>query len=315
VSAGSVGFGAGEVAMNPAIVEDGYHPDLRATARLAPRTTITNATTLNVMRRLTALRRPRAAGADVVPFGGSSMRIYRGASTSQHHPALLWMHGGGYVMGYAHLDDRLCQAFADALGITVGSVDYRLAPEHPYPAAVQDCHAALHRLAELGGVDPKRIAIGGLSSGAGLAAALAARLRDQHDIAPVHQLLAYPMLDDRSSTAAQPRAAQFRFWNQKSNQFCWRAYLADADPTEAVPARLANLAGLPAAWIGVGSMDLFHDESVLYAQRLRAAGVACELDVVAGAFHGFDTVAPKTAVARAFFARQCISLNNAFRSA
>jgi acetyl esterase/lipase len=301
--------------MKPPTSGDGYHPDLRATARLAPRTTITNATTMRVMRWLTALRRPRAAGVDIVPCAGSSMRIYRGARTSQRHPALLWMHGGGYVMGRAHLDDRLCQAFAHALGITVGSVDYRLAPEHPYPTALEDCYAALHRLADLPGVDPQRIAIGGLSSGAGLAAALAARLRGRRDIAPVHQLLAYPMLDDRSAKAAHPRAAQYRFWNQKSNQFCWRAYLADADPAVAVPACLVDLAGLPSAWIGVGSLDLFHDESVVYAERLRAAGVACELDVVAGAVHGFDAVAPKAPVVGAFFARQCISLNNAFRCA
>lgn len=301
--------------MNPAMSPDGYHPDLRAIARIAPRTTITNATTMKVMRRLTALRRPRTTGVDVVRFGGWSLRIHRSANPPLHNPALLWMHGGGYVMGRAHLDDRLCQAFAEALGITVAAVDYRLAPEHPYPAALHDCHAALHHLAGLPGVDSSRIAIGGLSSGAGLAAALVARVRDQHDIAPVHQLLAYPMLDDRSSTAAQPRAAQFRFWNQKSNQFCWRAYLAGTDPTDAVPARHTDLKGLPPAWIGVGSLDLFHDESVHHAERLRAAGVACDLEVIAGAFHGFDTVAPKSAVGQAFFAKQCISLHNAFQNA
>jgi acetyl esterase/lipase len=225
------------------------------------------------------------------------------------------MHGGGYVIGNAHMDDRLCGAFASALDITVASVDYRLAPEHPYPAALEDCRQALHRLADLPEVDATRIAVGGMSAGGGLAAGLALCLRDCGDITPVHQLLLYPMLDDRSSTPRHPRANSFRLWDQDSNSFGWRAYLGSADPDDAVPARQSDLSGLPSAWIGVGSLDLLLDENAEYARRLRAAGVGCDFEVVEGAFHGFDAVAPKTAVARAFFAKQCLSLHAAFRSA
>lgn len=261
------------------------------------------------------LRRPRRDGVTIERLGDSaSMRIYRGAGESVPSPALLWMHGGGYVMGRADLDDRLCRSFADALGITVGSVDYRLAPEHPYPAAVLDCDAAWNHLAHLPDVDPRRVAIGGLSAGAGLAAALALRLRNRHDVAPVLQLLAYPMLDDRSSTAEHPRAPLYRFWNEASNKFSWHAYLGAADPAEAVPARCQDLAGVAPAWIGVGSLDLFYQECLTYARRLRGAGVGCQLTVVDGAFHGFDAIAPKTSVAQSFFAQQCLALDHAFRA-
>jgi acetyl esterase/lipase len=222
------------------------------------------------------------------------------------------MHGGAYVTGTAQLDDRVCRAFADALDIVVASVDYRLAPEHPYPAALDDCDTALQYLAALPDVDPSRVAIGGVSSGAGLAAALAIRARDRGSVVPIHQLLLYPMLDDKSTTVYQPHAAQFRFWDVKSSTYSWKAYLGDADPQIAVPARCADLSNLPSAWIGVGSLDLFHDEDVAYAMRLRDAGVDCELHVVDGAFHGFDAVAMKTAVAYAFFAKQCASLGRAF---
>ncbi|AFM16245.1 esterase/lipase [Mycolicibacterium chubuense NBB4] len=295
-------------------IDEEFHPELRALARIAPRATITNPATMKIMRRLSALRPPQTSGIRVQRLGAdTSIRIYDGAHGSSSEPALLWIHGGGYVMGRAHLDDRLCRSFAAALGITVASVDYRLAPENPYPAALLDCHAALHRVAEIPGVDPDRIAIGGLSAGAGLAAALAIRLRDHGDLVPALQLLAYPMLDDRSSAAAHPLAPRYRFWNQASNRYSWRAYLAAADPAVAVPARRDDLSGLAPAWIGVGSLDLFHYESVTYAQRLRTAGVACRLEVIPGAFHGFDAVAPKTSVAQAFFARQCLALNDVFR--
>lgn len=291
------------------------HPELRGVARVAPRGTIPNTVALKIMRRLTIMRRPRGDGVSIERLdAAATMRIYRSANDVPA-PALLWMHGGGYVMGRADLDDRLCRSFADALGITVASVDYRLAPEHPYPAAVIDCHAAWNRLCHLPDVDPERIAIGGLSAGAGLAAALALRLRDHDDSAPVLQLLAYPMLDDRSSAAPHPLASRYRFWNQTSNRFSWRAYLAGADPAEAVPARHEDLEGVAPAWIGVGSLDLFYEECVAYAQRLRAAGVTAQLEVVGGAFHGFDAIAPKTSVAQSFFARQCLALDHAFCAA
>lgn len=266
-----------------------------------------------VVRRLTQLQ-GRRTPADVEVLGlpsGATVRIFRPKNPpAGPAPALLWIHGGGYVIGTAAQDDRLCRRFSAELGATVASVDYRLAPQHPYPAALEDCWAALTLLAGLPGVDPARIAVGGASAGGGLAAALAQWAADRGEVSPVLQLLVYPMLDDRS--AALPAHRGYRLWGPRSNQFGWTAYLGDADPQVAVPARRADLSGLAPAWIGVGTFDLFHDEDLAYAQRLRQAGVPCDVEVVSGAFHGFDLLMPKVPVSRQFFASQCASLRNAY---
>lgn len=240
---------------------------------------------------------------------GIGVRLHRPAPPVDTAPALLWIHGGGYVMGSARQDDQLCRRFSNELGITVAAVDYRLAPEHPYPAGLDDCYAALTWLTGLPAVDPTRIAIGGASAGGGLAAALALLARDRGEVAPACQLLVYPMLDDRS--AALPADRRYRLWTPRSNRFGWTSYLGDADPQLAVPARRDDLAGLAPAWIGVGTCDLFHDEDLAYAERLQQAGVPCQLEVVPGAFHGFDALARKSRVAQAFFASQCASLRAA----
>ena len=240
---------------------------------------------------------------------GVGVRLHRPAGISQPGAALLWIHGGGYVIGNAQQDDALCGRFARELGITVAAVDYRLAPEHPYPAPLEDCYAALTWLAGLPAVDPSRVAIGGASAGGGLAAALALLARDRGEVTPTAQLLAYPMLDDRSGSV--PENPNYRLWSPKSNRFGWAAYLGNADPQVAVPARREDLSGLPAAWIGVGTNDLFHDEDLAYAERLTAAGVPCHVEVVPGAFHGFDLLVPKATVSQSFFASQCASLRAA----
>lgn len=294
------------------MVSSGFHPDLRRTARFLPRGGI-GRRTLPVLQTLTGMQGRRTPG-DVEVLGlpsGAGVRIFRPPNRpTEPGPALLWIHGGGYVIGTAAQDDRLCRRFSAELGATVASVDYRLAPQNPYPAALEDCWAALTQLAELPGVDPARIAIGGASAGGGLAAALAQLAADRGEVSPVLQLLVYPMLDDRS--AALPANRSYRLWNPRSNLFGWTAYLGDADPQIAVPARRADLRGLAPAWIGVGTLDLFHDEDLAYAERLRQAGVPCEVETVPGAFHGFDLLLPKAAVSRAFFARQCEGLHNAF---
>jgi acetyl esterase/lipase len=252
----------------------------------------------------------RRDGVEVLTLGsGVGVRLHRPVGVSEPAPALLWIHGGGYVMDASQQDDKLCRRFSRALGIAVASVKYRLAPEHPYPTALEDCYSALTWLASLPSVDPARVAIGGASAGGGLAAALALLARDRGGVRPTLQLLAYPMLDDRSGSA--PKNPNYRLWSPKSNQFGWRAYLGDADPQIAVPARRADLSGLAPAWIGVGTNDLFHDEDLAYAERLTSAGVPCHVEVVPGAFHGFDLVLPKAQVSQSFFASQCASLRTA----
>jgi acetyl esterase/lipase len=287
-----------------------FHPDLRKVARLAPRALI-GPRSLKVIRALSALQRDRSHGdIEILTLGsGVGVRLHRPVGVSQPAPALLWIHGGGYVIGTAQQDDALCRRFVRELGVTVAAVDYRLAPEHPYPASLEDCYAALTWLAGLPAVDPARVAIGGASAGGGLAAALALLARDRGEVTPTLQLLAYPMLDDRSG--AGPNNPNYRLWGPKSNRFGWAAYLGNADPQVAVPARRDDLSGLPPAWIGVGTHDLFHDEDLAYAERLTAAGVPCHLEVVPGAFHGFDAVVPKAAVSQAFFVSQCASLRSA----
>jgi acetyl esterase/lipase len=286
------------------------HPDLRRIARIAPRTLV-SPRTLRLVRVLQpAIQRGRSRDVEVLTLGsGVGVRLHRPVGVGERAPALLWIHGGGYVIGTAQQDDKLCCRFSRALGITVASVDYRLAPEHPYPAPLEDCYSALTWLASLPAVDPTRVAIGGASAGGGLAAALALLARDRGGVTPTLQLLAYPMLDDRSG--ASPTNPHYRLWSPKSNHFGWTAYLGDADPQVAVPARRGDLSGLAPAWIGVGTHDLFHDEDLAYAERLNAAGVPCHVEVVPGAFHGFDLVVPKAKVSQAFFSSQCASLRTA----
>ncbi|CAM3091523.1 alpha/beta hydrolase [Skermania piniformis] len=294
------------------MVEPSFRAEFERTARLLPRRVVRNRT-LPVLRMLGTLLRLRPAGdAEIRRLpSGATVRIFRPARTSGPAPGLLWMHGGGYLFGTAAQDDTACRRFRDQLGATVLSVDYQLAPEHPYPAALDDCHAALDLLRSLPGVDPGRVAIGGASAGGGLAAQLALRVRDRGEPRPVLQLLVYPMLDDRSP-AASVDERRFRLWDGASNRLGWASYLGTADPLEAVPARRADLGGVADAWIGVGTDDLFHPENVAYADRLRAAGVACDLLAVPAGYHGFSLVFPRLGVSRWFVGRQVAALGAAF---
>jgi acetyl esterase/lipase len=245
------------------------------------------------------------AGVEILTLSsGIGIRLHRPPEATGRGPGLLWIHGGGYVIGSAAQDDVVCRRLARELGVTVAAVDYRLAPEYPYPTGLEDCYSALTWLAGLPAVDPERVAIAGASAGGGLAAALALLVRDRGEIDLAAQVLVYPMLDDRSATEDGLDHPSHRLWTQSANYYGWSSYLGDADPNVAVPARRDDLDGLPPAWIGVGTVDLFHDEDLAYAERLRATGVDCEVEVVDGAFHGFDGVVPKATVAQSFLASQ-----------
>jgi acetyl esterase/lipase len=213
--------------------------------------------------------------------------------------ALVWVHGGGYVLGTADIDDLLCRRIATESGAVVVSVDYRLAPETRAPGPVEDCYAALrwtHANAESLRVDRERIAVGGASAGGGLAAALAILARDRAEVPISFQFLVYPMLDDRtgSSVDAQPHAGEF-IWTRSDNRFGWESLIGatpggDGVSPHTAAARVDSVTGLPPAYIGVGALDLFVEEDIAYATRLIQAGIPTELHVYPGAFHAFDNV-------------------------
>jgi acetyl esterase/lipase len=297
------------------MASDGFHPDLRAAARWLPRAAV-SPRTLKPVRMLTGLQARRAArDGNVRQAGPVSVRVHQPKSGEQPRPALLWIHGGGFVMGTASQDDALCRYFADQVGALVVAVEYRLAPEHQFPEPLQDCYEALKWLAAQPGVDRSRIAIGGASAGGGLATGLALMARDRNEVPVAFQLLVYPMLDDRTATRAMDET-RVRLWNNKANRFGWQSYTGHAPGSAevtglAAPARCEDLAGLPPAWIGVGTLDLFYDEDVDYASRLADAGVKCELETVPGAFHGFDSIRSGAPVSKAFRASQAEALASA----
>lgn len=248
--------------------------------------------------------------------GKLRLRIYRPETNNASGSLLLWLHGGGYIIGKPEMDDWNCAEYTRVLGITVVSVDYRLAPQYPFPAALQDSQSALKWVvanSEKYKVYPNRIAIGGKSAGAGLAAALAQLTHDQQDIKLACQLLVYPRLDDRTSLKTDLDDSNNLTWDLKSNRYGWESYLgklhaAEDVPAYAVPARRMDLSGLPATWIGVGSLDIFHDEDVSYARKLVEGGVECKLEVVPGAFHGFDVINRKLPVVQDFRKSQMAAL-------
>ncbi len=221
------------------------------------------------------------------------VRTYVPDNVTPGGPALYWIHGGGMVLLTVDADDLPCANRALENGIVVASVDYRLAPENPYPAPMNDCYAGLSWFASSAddlGFDASRIVIGGASAGGGLAAGLALMARDKDGPAVAGQLLVYPMLDDRNETASSHAITDTRVWNRSSNEIGWGAYLSGLDgaepPIYAAPARATDLSGLPPTFINVGAHDMFLDEDLTYARALMAAGVDCELKVYPKAFHG-----------------------------
>jgi len=237
-------------------------------------------------------------------------------------PAILHTHGGGFVFGTAKDFISILQELASELDCVVVTVDYRLAPETPFPGSLEDNYAGLkwlHAHAEELGADPKRIAVMGESAGGGHAAMLAIAARDRGEVPVIYQSLIYPMLDDRTGSTRTPAPQVGAYiWRPVDNRFGWTSLLGKPAgsaevPYGAVPARVENLKGLPPTFIGVGSIDLFVDESMEYARRLTAASVPVELHVYPGCFHAFDIL--PTPTAKAFRAAARKGLKDAFAQA
>ncbi|MFI6922238.1 alpha/beta hydrolase [Nonomuraea spiralis] len=255
------------------------------------------------------------------PEGGPDLRlrIHRPAgATDGPLPCVYWIHGGGMTFGLPEQDDGVAARFVRELRCVVASPAYRLAPEHPDPAPVEDCYAGLLWLAASEpGVDPRRIAIGGASAGAGLAAGVTLLSRDRGGPAPVFQALSAPMLDDRADTPSMTQYEDVLVIDRDYIAESWTALLGDRRATDAVsryaaPARATDLSGLPPALVDVGELEVFRDETVLYALRLARAGVPTELLVYPGVFHGSEKLVPHAEITRRAVANRLAALRRAF---
>ncbi|GBG37959.1 alpha/beta hydrolase [Mycobacterium montefiorense] len=239
------------------------------------------------------------------------VRIYRGGPSPA--PVVVYCHAGGFALGNLDTDHRQCAELARRGRCTVVSVDYRLAPEHPYPAALNDAIAVLNWVAgsaaELD-VDPARLAVAGSSAGGTLAASLAQRAVDGSLPPVVFQLLHQPVLDDRA-TASKSEFRTSPAFDGEAAELMWGYYLGEGSP-DAVPARRAELRGLPSALITCAEIDPFRDEAIDYALRLLRAGVCTELHVFARTCHGFDSLLPDWSDSQRLFALQGNALTNAF---
>lgn len=226
--------------------------------------------------------------------------VLRPPATAAPPPVLLHLHGGGLVAGTAYDDLAWAAELAHATGCAVVSPDYRLAPEHPYPAAVDDAYAALEWVSGHGGsleLDADRVVLAGVSAGAGLAAATALVARDRGGPCALGLLLVCPMLDDRNDSHSARQMAGHGSWDRTANATGWQSYLpgragGDDVPAYASPARAEHLGGLPPAFVDVGSAETFRDEDVELARRIWADGGEAELHVWPGGVHGFDFLAP-----------------------
>ncbi len=214
-------------------------------------------------------------------------------------PALVFFHGGAFVIGDRYTEELRCLRYCAEAGCVVVSVDYRLAPEDPFPAGVDDCYAGLlwtvAHAAELG-IDPRRVGVGGSSAGGALAAAVALMARDRGGPALAVQILNYPVIDDRMRSASMRSFSATPLWTSGATADMWRHYLGDPDSRGdvspyAAPGRAEDLSGLPPAYVLTAELDPLRDEGIEYATRLMAAGVPTELHTVAGACHGFDIIA------------------------
>jgi len=233
-----------------------------------------------------------------------SLRIFKPADMKGVLPGLLWLHGGGYIVGMPSMDDGLCERFVLEAGCVVVAPDYRLAPQHPYPAAINDCFESLEWMkanANSLGIDGSNIAVGGASAGGGLTAALALMTRDKKGPEISFLMPLYPMINDKCDTVSNQTIDHPKVWSKEINELAWGAYLGDLNsnevPVYAAAARETNYNGLPPVYTCVGELDPFRDETIEYISNLTKAGVPTEFQLYPGCFHGFDMLVPNSEIA------------------
>ena len=244
-----------------------------------------------------------------------TMRVYRPVDATGTLPGIYFIHGGGMILGNMDGEDPVASTICVGVDAVVVSVEYRLAPEHPYPAPVEDCYAGLawmaRNAAELG-FDPDRLAVYGGSAGGGLTIATSMLARDRGFPALRFQMPIYPMIDDRNETPSSHEITDIGIWDRSANIEAWQWYLGNGEPDQyAAPARAEDLAGLPATFIDVGTVDLFRDEDIAFATRLMQAGVPTELHVNPGAYHAAEMLAPEAPLSERIWARRIEALRSA----
>ena len=246
------------------------------------------------------------------------VRIYKPVDVSGSLPGMFFIHGGGMIMGSIEGENLKAAMLCETIQAVVVSVEYRLAPENPHPAPVQDCYEALvwmsKNATELG-FDPERLAIVGGSAGGGLAIATALMARDQEFPKLCFQMANYPMIDDRNETPSSKEITDVGIWDREANLEAWDWYLGGKPADEyAAPARAKNLSDLPPTFIDVGEIDLFRDEDIEFATRLLQAGVTTELHVYPGAYHASEAFAPDAELSKQIWAKRIEALKRALKT-
>lgn len=315
-------------------MEKKVHPELREIFSLLPEINI-GCETLGIVRKaavgMLAQFNASRQNADAVstsermipgPDGSPLVRvkIYKPKAGNQILPGVLYIHSGGYLFGSPEMEDPVCYSILSENNCVIASVDYRLAPENRFPAAVEDCYAALKWFSDNSeelGVDPSRIAVVGGSTGGGLTAAVSLLARDRKGPSIAFQMPLCPMIDNSCTTPSSNEITDPRVWNNKLNRQSWEMYLG-ADYAEeaspyAAPARATDLSGLPPTYTCVGDLDPFCDETIEYVLKLRQAGVPTEFHLFPGCFHGFHLIFSTAQVSQRYINDYERALRDAFK--